>query len=427
MAAAATAAGGAAIAFTPHPVAGYVKAKAGTFLYKKFAWPLISRMDGEDAHALSIWATRNRLTPVDRVPDAPELAVNILGKKFSNPIGLAAGCDKQGEAIEGFLAMGFGFVEIGSVAPQPQPGSARPRVFRLLEDEGIINRVGYTSVGADAVAEHVQNARGSSALNGILGINLGKNKNGDFKEDLILGTKKLGPLADYLTLNLSQLNTTPNLRGLLKPAELKQILVAVRAERDASCPAVPLLVKLSPDHDDAQLAAICEAVIASKMDGIILASPAAWRPDPPLQSGNAKEFGGLTGAPIKALTTDLVRKVYVLTGGTVPLIGVGGVASAQDAYDKIRAGASLVQLYSRLAYEGPYVIRTIKTDLLALAQADGFANIEQAVGADLHEHIKTKATTLKQARSSPEPEAAEAEGPQMRQTVGSICVKSLNV
>eukprot|EP00281_Chroomonas_sp_CCMP1168_P020833 CAMPEP_0206226800 /NCGR_PEP_ID=MMETSP0047_2-20121206/8285_1 /ASSEMBLY_ACC=CAM_ASM_000192 /TAXON_ID=195065 /ORGANISM="Chroomonas mesostigmatica_cf, Strain CCMP1168" /LENGTH=415 /DNA_ID=CAMNT_0053649913 /DNA_START=180 /DNA_END=1424 /DNA_ORIENTATION=+ len=383
---------GAAVALAPYPLAGDIKEKFGTGLYKHVLWQGVRLLDPETAHGLSIMAAKYRLTPTDRVPDDPSLAVETLGSKFTNPLGLAAGCDHNAEAVEAFTSMGFGFVEIGTVTPARQEGNKKPRVFRLEEDRGVINRVGYANVGVDEVGERLKGLR-QAGFKGKIGVNVGFCKGaGTVPGDLQLGLQVCAPYADYVVINAAQLYhpPIPAFRDIkAQPTELSCILKAVMAYRRMAHPTVPMLVKIHPDFTDQQLREVCKVIMAEGYDGIIVSAPSGQRPE--TIKSSVKEFGGLSGAPMKDASTQCLRKVYEYTGGKVPLIGVGGVMSGQDAYEKIRAGASLVQMYSGLAYEGPFIVPRIKWDLAELARKDGFATVQAAVGADVKMNLLTAA------------------------------------
>jgi len=274
-------------------------------------------------------------------------------------------------------ALGFGFAEIGSVTPRPQAGNPRPRLFRLAEDEAIVNRMGFNNEGLDVVAGRLA-ARGPGRR-GILGANLGKNKDSaDAAADYVLGVKALAPLADYLVVNVSSPNT-PGLRALQGRAALAAVLAAVGDARAGSRP--PLLLKIAPDLTEADKADIAEVALAGGIDGLIVSNTTIARP-PGLKGAAAKEAGGLSGRPLFAPSTAVLSDMYRLTGGRLPIIGVGGIAGPGDAYAKIRAGASLLQLYSALVYQGPGLVGRIKRGLAARLRADGFARLADAVGAD---------------------------------------------
>jgi dihydroorotate dehydrogenase len=337
---------------------------------------LLSRLDAEYAHGLSIRALKSGLVPRDRRPDPPSLAVQVWGRSLSNPIGLAAGFDKNAEVPDALLGLGFGLVEIGSVTPRPQEGNPRPRIFRLPEDRGVINRMGFPGQGLDAVLSRLKRR----PRRGIVGINVGANKDStDRAADYVTCAAMLAPHADYLVCNVSSPNT-PGLRNLQGRAQLGELLKRVQ-DAIAARP-VPLLVKIAPDATDDDLddiAAVCRDL---RMDGIIIGNTTLSRPAAQ-RSPRRTEAGGLSGAPLTALATEVLRKTAQRVERQFPLIGCGGIGSGADAYARIRAGATLVQLYSMLVYEGPPLVRRIKDELAALLARDRFASVGEAVGADL--------------------------------------------
>ncbi len=345
--------------------------------------PLLFQLDAERAHRLAVGALRHcpragAMLAAGAGDGHDALRQIIWGRVFPNPLGLAAGFDKNAEAIAGAQALGFGFVEIGSVTPRPQAGNPRPRLFRLVRARAIINRMGFNNDGMEAVAVRL---RKRAKDDGIVGVNLGKNKETeDAAADYEAGIATLGPLADYLVINVSSPNT-PGLRALQGKAPLAALVERTRAARDVLPGRPPLLLKIAPDLTAEDRLDIAEVALMHGLDGLIVSNTTIARP-PGLDPVLAAEAGGLSGAPLMAPATALLRDMYRLTEGRLPLIGVGGVASAADAYAKIRAGASLVQLYSALVYEGPGLVRRILRDLPGLLAADGFATIEAAIGAD---------------------------------------------
>ncbi len=350
--------------------------------YYRLAWPILLRMDPEQAHSLAVRLLRNGLVPEPKLEHDPILATRVLGVSFVNPIGLAAGFDKNAEVVDAMLDQGFGFVEAGSVTPEPQPGNPKPRMFRLIEDKGVINRLGFNNQGIDAVAERLrqrtEQMQGSDqrVARGVLGINLGKNKDQqDAVADYTRGIATLRAYADYLVVNVSSPNT-PGLRLLQGREALTGLVHACRdAARDT-----PLLVKIAPDLADEDLADVVEVALAQRIDGLVVSNTTLARDG--LRSDKRSETGGLSGAPLLARSTDVLRKVSALSDGKLVLIGVGGIASGADAYAKIRAGASLVQLYSALVYGGVGLVVKIARDLAALLRRDGFDSVAAAVGAD---------------------------------------------
>lgn len=355
---------------------GYTNGLALGTIASKYA-PTIHKFIGpEFGHRLDIkllstsqFTRRYILGLTDFTPDNQNLQTNLFGKKITNPIGIAAGFDKHGEAIDGLNDQGFGFVEIGSITPLPQPGNDRPRVFRLTEDRSIINRYGFNSVGKDAAQENIE----SASQNVVLGINLGKNKNGS-TDDYEVGIKEFSPHADYLVINVSSPNT-PGLRDLQHKTELVNLLNKCKGINNNK----PLVLKISPDLTEHDLSDIAEAVLETKINGVIIGNTTTSRPII-LQSKYRNEMGGLSGPILKDTSTELIRKFYKMTNGSVTIIGCGGIENATDAYDKILAGASAVQLYTAYAYNGPKLIHDMKKDLSKLVEKDGYKNIGEAVG-----------------------------------------------
>ncbi|WPT16487.1 Dihydroorotate dehydrogenase [Picochlorum sp. SENEW3] len=348
--------------------------------------PLLRLLDAEKAHGVGIWAASKGLFPRETREDPLSLSVSVWGKKFSNPIGLAAGFDKDGEAVTGLLDMGFGFVEIGSVTPLPQPGNPKPRCFRLKEFGAVINRYGFNSSGVEKVKENLVRARSRMTGSGLLGVNLGKNKlSDDAVGDYSVGVRELGPLADYIVINISSPNT-PGLRALQSRRELETLVAAVLKERNAIMKgkdgALPLLVKIAPDLVEEDLEDIAKVALKLGVDGLIVSNTTIERPGPIQHHVHGQETGGLSGKPLFTMSTAVLYEMYKLTRGKIPLVGVGGVSSGRDAYLKIRAGASLVELYTALSYQGPSVVPHIKKELAECLRADGFGSIQEAIGAD---------------------------------------------
>jgi dihydroorotate dehydrogenase len=348
--------------------------------------PLLHALPPETAHRLTLMALAAGLAGARRTPDPPELRQRLWGLDFPNPIGIAAGFDKDARAPDALLRLGFGFVEVGTVTPRPQPGNPRPRVFRLEADGALINRMGFNSGGLDTVVRHLTARR----RHGIVGVNLGKNRDSaDAAADYLEGVRRVAGLADYLVVNVSSPNT-PRLRDLQARAVLDALLRQLLAARDATGSRAPLLVKIAPDLAPDERRDIAAVALATQIDGIIVANTTVARPLG-LRSAGVTESGGLSGRPLFEPSTALLSEMFRLTAGRVPLIGVGGVASAEDAYAKIRAGASLVQLYTALVFAGPGLLDRIKTGLAALLRRDGFASVVEAVGAD---HAKVAAASI---------------------------------
>ena len=340
------------------------------------ARPILRGLDPELAHSLTIKALTFANATRASEKDDPRLRVNAFGLEFPNPIGLAAGFDKNAEVTEAMLGFGFGFVEAGTVTPRPQEGNPKPRIFRLPEDRAVINRLGFNNQGLDAVRTRLAALQNRP---GIRGINIGANKDAtDRVADYVKGLEELGPLASYVTVNISSPNT-PGLRGLQNKAELETLLTALSRARAKLARRVPLLVKIAPDLDAHACADIAEVTLAKGIDGLIVSNTTTARP-PSLKSPRAAETGGLSGAPLLAASTEILRTMRRLTQGRVTLIGVGGVSSGADAYAKIKAGASLVQLYTALTYEGPALVERIKRELLQLLERDGLNAVADAVG-----------------------------------------------
>ena len=338
---------------------------------------LLRLLAPEAAHRLTIRLLSAGLGFYTSGADDPILETRLWGRRFPNPIGMAAGYDKNAEAYRALLRLGFGFAEVGSVTPRPQPGNPKPRLFRLTEDRAVINRMGFNNDGVEAVARRLQ---GRGRLPGPLGINLGKNKDSaDAAADYVRGVQVLGPYADYLVINVSSPNT-PGLRALQGREPLAALIEAVKRARHDACPEMPpLLVKIAPDLQPEDKHDIAAVALESGIDGLIVSNTTIARP-PSLRSAHRAEAGGLSGAPLFQPSTALLAEMYRLTQGRLALVGVGGVASGADAYAKIRAGASLVQLYSALVYEGPGLVGRIKRELAQALRRDGFSSLSQAVG-----------------------------------------------
>lgn len=305
------------------------------------------------------------------------LQSEVFGLNFQNPIGIAAGFDKNGEVAHNLINLGFGFSEVGTVTPKPQPGNPRPRVFRLKDDRAIINRLGFNSVGFSEVKTKLEKIGDN-----IIGVNIGANKNSkDFSEDYIKGIKFFSTLASYITINISSPNT-PRLRNLEVLENLDVLLDKINnLEREDLLIKIPILLKISPDLEADNLKYLCEKVLSSKIDGLIISNTTISRDS---ISTDTLEKGGLSGKPIFDISTKQLRMAYKYTNGKIPLIGVGGVDSAEKAYEKIKNGASLIQLYTGLVYNGPNLIKDINEDLSSLIERDGYSNISEAVGAEVN-------------------------------------------
>ncbi len=339
--------------------------------------PTLRRLDPERSHRLAVLALRLGLVSAERTRDDEALALDIFGRRFPNPIGLAAGFDKDGKALRGIARLGFGFVEVGTVTPRPQQGNPQPRVFRLAEDQAIINRYGLNSEGFDAILARLKRLP-RCGLGLPLGINVGPNKDGDAERDLpaLIEALQIWNGADYVAVNVSSPNT-PGLRDLQQGRRLAALLAAVR---DRTPWDLKLLVKIAPDQAPGALEAIIETCVAFGVVGLIVGNTTIARPAT-LRSPARSEAGGLSGAPLFEPSTRLLRDAYRLARGRLVLIGCGGVRTGADALAKIKAGASLIQLYTAFAYEGPGLVSHLKRELLAALRAEGFARASDAVGA----------------------------------------------
>lgn len=336
--------------------------------------PALFRIDAESAHRIAL-ATLRRLPPSKALSTDGPLSTTVAGIAFSNPVGMAAGFDKDGEVPDALLALGFGFAEVGSITPLPQSGNPKPRLFRLAEDRAVINRMGFNNGGVQAAAYRLEARAGRP---GVVGINIGANKDSsDRIADYATMARLMAPLATYLAVNVSSPNT-PGLRALQDESALTALLDAVLEARGADGP--PVFLKVAPDLEPADIDAISRIAIEKKLGALIVSNTTISRP--PLRSRHANETGGLSGAPLKELAQQRVRDFRKATGGAVPLVGVGGIATAEDAYARIRAGASLVQLYSAMVYEGPLIARRICSGLVDLLKRDGFTSIAEAVGTE---------------------------------------------
>jgi dihydroorotate dehydrogenase len=332
--------------------------------------PLAFLLDAETAHHAAIAALKfAHRNPPRHFPDS--LRTTVAGIDFRSPVGLAAGFDKDAEVAEAMLGAGFGFVEIGTITPRPQGGNPKPRLFRLAEDKAVINRMGFNNAGHDAAFERL---RRLTRVHGVIGVNVGANKDSDDRiADYVEGIRRMSPVARYLTVNISSPNT-PGLRGLQDEGALDELLSAIREVRSGK----PIFLKVAPDLQPTDPDRIVRSALDHRIDALIVANTTISRP--PLRSRHASEAGGLSGAPLKALAMDALRQFRSASGGEIPLIGVGGIENADDALERIRAGASLVQLYSAMVYEGPGIGMRIAKGLAKLLRREGMGNIREAVG-----------------------------------------------
>jgi dihydroorotate dehydrogenase len=348
------------------------------------ALPFLRTLDPEKAHELTLKAMESGLYPRSMEADDPRLAQTLWGMNFPNPIGIAAGFDKNARVPDAILQSGFGFAEVGTVTPHPQQGNPSPRVFRLPKDGAMINRLGFNNEGhAGVLARLTRHAR-----HGVVGVNIGANKDSTDREaDYVAGLEAFISVADYFTVNISSPNT-PGLRDLQAPKELNSLLARLMAKRDElieqGAATRPITVKLSPDIADDDIAPICDRLVAHGVDGIIVSNTTLERTGLHA-SPQSSETGGLSGAPLHERSTRLLAKVYVQTQGQVPLIGVGGINSGQTALQKIEAGASLIQLYTGLIYEGPGLVGKIKKALIRGVEHAGVASIAALTGVSADE------------------------------------------
>ncbi|MFP4978851.1 quinone-dependent dihydroorotate dehydrogenase [Paenibacillus sp. CN-4] len=360
-------------------------------LYRRMAKPIFFKMDPERAHHLVIDGMHSAarlpggaaaLKAMYGVTETPDLAVDLFGLHFPTPVGLAAGLDKNAQAVTGFSSIGFGFMEVGTVTPKGQPGNELPRLFRLPSDEALINRMGFNNEGAEAMAVRL---RRLSKRPIPVAVNIGRNKitpNEEAHEDYRRCIRTLYPYADFFVVNISSPNT-PDLRSLQHGSGLAFLLEQVKEEmamQGAERGSKSLLVKIAPDVSEAELEAMVETLANAGVDGIIATNTTVSRDG--LTHRNAGETGGLSGKPLRDRSTEIIRQIYRQTGGKLPIIGSGGIFDSRDAYAKIRAGASLVEIYTALIYEGPEVNRKLHAGLRRLLKADGFRHISEAVGAD---------------------------------------------
>jgi dihydroorotate dehydrogenase len=349
--------------------------------FDAFSLPLLRWFDPEDAHRLAIQGLK-LLPPVRSRPDDPKLAVRAFGLNFPNPIGMAAGFDKSAEAPDSLLRLGFGFVEVGTVTPKPQAGNPRPRLFRLERDEAVVNRMGFNNDGAEAVLRRLASR---AHLGGILGVNVGANKDSsDRVADYVKLIETFAPVASYFTVNVSSPNT-PGLRNLQQAAALDDLLARVIDARERvrqNAGDSPVLLKIAPDLSLAELDDVVHIARSRRVDGMIVANTTVARPSSLRETARAREQGGLSGRPLFRLSTRMVAETYVRAEGAFPLVGVGGIDSGGAALTKIRAGASLIQLYSSLIYKGLGLVDDIKNDLASTLLRTGRDSLSEIVGAD---------------------------------------------
>ena len=349
--------------------------------FDAFSLPLLRWFDPEDAHRLAVQGLK-LLPPARPRPDDEKLAVRAFGLNFPNPVGMAAGFDKNAEVSDALLRLGFGFVEIGTVTPKPQGGNPRPRIFRLERDEAVINRLGFNNDGADAVLRRLA---GRAHHGGIVGVNVGANKDSaDRTADYVKLIETFAPVASYFTVNVSSPNT-PGLRNLQQADALDDLLARVIDARERvrkNAGDSPVLLKIAPDLSLAELDDVVQIARSRRVDGMIVTNTTLSRPSTLREKTRAREPGGLSGRPLFRLSTRMVAETYVRAEGAFPLIGVGGIDSGGAALTKIRAGASLIQLYSALIYKGLGLVEDIKSDLASTLLRTGRESLSEIVGAD---------------------------------------------
>lgn len=349
--------------------------------FYKIIRPLVFSISPENAHNLAIKTLKSRLVPPAKIKQSSKLEVDILGMKFSNPLGLAAGFDKNAEVIKPILKQGFGFVEVGTCTPHPQEGNPQPRLFRLIRDKAVINRMGFNNDGAELFVNNLTKRPKKS----IIGANIGKNKTTPSAlNDYLYMLESVYGFCEYITINISSPNTV-GLRDLQQKNALDDLLKNLIKKRDQLSKEKgfrkPLLLKIAPDNTLEQLEDIAYISTENKIDGLIISNTTIKRPES-LKSHNSNQTGGLSGKPLLNDSTEVLRYVYSITKGRIPIIGVGGISNAKDAYQKIKAGASLLQIYSVLVYEGFSVVNKILNELELLLEKEGFDNIQEAVGVE---------------------------------------------
>lgn len=353
--------------------------------YYSFFRPLLFRLDAEVAHTLAIQALKRNLIPAQPHMPREILKQTLCGLNFENPVGLAPGFDKNAEAIAGLQHQGFGFLELGTVTPKPQEGKPKPRIFRLVQDEAVINRLGFNNKGLEVYCQNLQ----SATRNLPLGANIGKNKDTiEALDDYLICLEAVAPLADYVTINISSPNTA-GLRDLQERTQLEKLLKGMIDKRNSLSKRVPFFLKIAPDLSVEDKKDIAHIAMDLQMDALIISNTTVDRPLS-LRSPHRQEKGGLSGKPLFSPSTNALAEIYGYTQGKIPLIGVGGISSGLDAYQKIRAGASLVQLYSALVYQGFDLVTRINRDLAGLLAQDGFRSISDAVGIDSHQSPVTR-------------------------------------
>ena len=344
---------------------------------------IIKKFPPEISHIITLKLLKLKLKSKKIIND-PLLFQHIFGYDFSNPLGMAAGFDKNVEVVNSLLNLGFGFVEAGTITPKPQFGNDKPRVFRLSEDFAIINHLGFNNKGAKYAKKQLKKLNLNSLSKGIVGINIGKNKDTEnFFDDYVYCLEKLGPFAHYVTINISSPNT-PGLRDLQNRGQIEKLVQKLKDKKNnlLSLESTPVFFKIAPDMNEEQMRDIALMSLANNIDGLIISNSTTDRPMT-LKSILKDEIGGLSGKPLFLKSTIMLKKIYNLTNGQIPLIGVGGISNGLECYEKIKSGASLLQIYTALIYHGPTVINKILSELINLIKTDGYKNVNEAIGKDV--------------------------------------------
>ena len=339
---------------------------------------LIFKLDPELAHTLAIKALKFNYNPINNIPKDISIKTMIFGKKIFNPIGIAAGFDKDAEVYNSLFRLGFGFVEVGTITPLKQYGNPKPRVFRLEEDEALINRLGFNNSGADIISSRIK----SNLPSGLFGINIGPNKNTKNRlEDYLICLRKFHALCDYLTINISSPNTE-NLRSFHNQNELDELLNAIQEEKQTLKSNTPIAVKISPDIDEINIEQIAVLLVKYNIDAIVISNTTDKNREN-LKNVSKLEKGGLSGKPLEKRSNILINRFYKILKDKITIIGVGGVDSGKSAYEKIINGASLIQLYTGMVYKGPNIVSKISNELIDILKNEGIKNISEAKGTKI--------------------------------------------
>ena len=350
---------------------------------QNFLLKIIQKFPPEVAHNIAIKILKFNFKK-NKLYEESILRQHIFGLDFINPLGLAAGFDKNVEAVNSLLNLGFGFIEAGTVTPKAQYGNDKPRIFRLKKDHAIINHLGFNNKGALYAEKQMKKLNLNPLSKGIVGINISKNKNSNnYLEDYIYCLEKLGPHAHYVTINISSPNT-PGLRDLQNRGQIEKLVFSLKtkARENNLLEKTPIFFKISPDMDEEQIRDIALISLANNIDGLIISNSTVERPST-LNSKYKNEIGGLSGKPIFLKSTLILKRMYALTNGQIPLIGVGGISNGLECYNKIKAGATLVQIYTALTYQGPHIVNKVLFELVNLLKTDGYKNIREAIGKDV--------------------------------------------